>query len=505
MQFSSFFGPLGLVLNVACYLDKSRSISKGEANVMQKLENSYLSLPEVFYERVLPAKVPDPRLLAFNHALAEEIGLDLSGLSEEGLAHLFSGQEFFEDSPTIALAYAGYQFGHAVPQLGDGRAHLLGESSGFDIQLKGSGQTAYSRNGDGKSALGPVIREYIMSEAMHRLGVPTTRALAAVRTGEEVYRQDGPEPAGIFTRVAASHIRVGTFQYFAFKRDLDSIVALLDYTIGRHYPELNSLPNDKKAMALLQALTQKQIELVAMWSGLGFIHGVMNTDNFSLAGITIDYGPCAFMEEFKFERVFSSIDENGRYSFFNQVPIAKWNILRLADCLLPLIDSEQEKAIKKVEEELVPLFPGFDKARIKSFARKLGLVDYEMGDEKLVMQFLEYLENHSLDFTHAFRYLPDLFEGDDFFYRAGRPLQNFVDKWKARIDSAERLIQINPLYIPRNHLVQKAINECYSGSDTFFFELNNVLSNPFEIQAGAEEFAMTPNPHERVFRTFCGT
>lgn len=472
---------------------------------MPSLENSILNLPESFYRKVKPAKVPSPKLIAFNHLLAKEIGLDVKNMADDQLAQIFSGQTLMENSTPVALAYAGMQFGHPVPQLGDGRAHLLGDSSGYDIQLKGSGQTPFSRGGDGKSSLGPVLREYIVSEAMHQLGVPTTRALAAVRTGEKVFRQDGPEPGGIFTRVAESHIRVGTFQYFAWQNEVDSVEHLLSYTVDRHYPRLKDLPKDKKALELLKEFTHRQSDLVAAWSALGFIHGVMNTDNFSLAGITIDYGPCAFMEEFRLEKVFSSIDHHGRYSFFNQVPVAQWNILRLADCLLPLIHSEQDKAVEQVELELFPLFPSFERKRAEKIAGKLGITEYQDEDEKLVMQFLQYLEDHSLDFTLAFYNLPDLFNGDDSYYPSSKQLESFLARWKDRVQNVEDLRKTNPLYIPRNHLVQKAIEKSYEGDDSYFHRLNEVLTRPFESQEDAEEFASPAKPSERVYQTFCGT
>ena len=479
---------------------------------MLKLENSYLKLSEKFYQKAKPAQVRLPQLISFNESLADEIGLDVKGLSEKELAHIFSGQTLIENSTPIALAYAGFQFGHPVPQLGDGRAHLLGESSGYDIQLKGSGKTPFSRGGEGKSALGPVLREYIISEAMNQLGVSTTRALCAVSSGEQVVRQDGPEPGGIFTRVAESHIRVGTFQYFAFQEDVESVETLLNYTVDRHYSNLNSLSKEQKAIELLKALTKKQADLVASWSSVGFIHGVMNTDNFSLAGITIDYGPCAFMEEFRFHKVFSSIDRRGRYSFFNQVPIAQWNILRLADCLLPLIHSQQEKAVQRVEEEVMPLFSCFEEKRTKRFAEKLGITDgqietdrHDNEGEKLVTEFLQYLEDCSLDFTLAFYHLPDLFNGDSSFYKAGDQLESFLKSWKKRVRSVENLRSINPLYIPRNHLIQRATDKVYEGDESYFHQLNSVLSRPFEKQEGAEEFASPAQPHERVYKTFCGT
>lgn len=472
---------------------------------MKTLENSYLDLPEKFYERTKPERVENPSLIAVNSTLAKNIGLEIDSFSPSELAKIFSGNQILPGTQPMALAYAGYQFGHPVPQLGDGRAHLLGQSKGFDIQLKGSGRTSFSRNGDGKSALGPVLREYILSEAMHHLGVPTTRALCAVRSGEEVYRQDGPEPGAIFTRVADSHIRVGSFQYFAFQEDFKSLEILLNFTLKRHYPELISLPSSEKAISLLKAFTEKQSNLIAKWSSLGFIHGVMNTDNFSLAGITLDYGPCAFMEEFQFNKVFSSIDRRGRYSFFNQVPIAKWNILRLADCLLPFIDSDQQKAIEKVEAELIPMFSIFENRRNEAFARKLGVQNYQESDEFLVSDFLNYIEAHSLDFTLSFYNLPKMFQGDFSFYPSSEARDSFVKKWKNRVTEISLLSQLNPLYIPRNHLVQKAIESSYKGDDSFFHRFNEVLKRPFDVQVNAEEFSLPAKPEEKIEETFCGT
>jgi len=472
---------------------------------MFKLENSYLNLPEAFYEKATPTAPKSPSMVAFNRSLAEEINLDIKNLNDQELTQIFSGQISLDEPPSIALAYAGFQFGHPNPQLGDGRAHLLGESSGFDIQLKGSGPTPFSRRGDGKSALGPVLREYIVSEAMHTLKVPTTRALCAMRSGEKVTRQDGPEPGGIFTRVAESHIRAGTFQYFSFNNDFESVETLLNYTVNRHYPKLDNLPKHEKSIGLLTALTEKQANLIARWSALGFIHGVMNTDNFSLAGITIDYGPCAFLEEFAFDKVFSSIDHKGRYSFFNQTSIAKWNILRLAESLLPLIDSDQDRAIKRVKKELVPFFDNFEKKRSEKMARKLGITNYHDSDDKIVMQFLKYLEKNYLDFTLSFYNLPNLFQGDDSFYKKGDDLFQFVKIWKNRVSNLDSVKTENPLYIPRNHLIQKAIDQAYDGDDSYFHRLNQILSDPFQKQDEAEEFATPATTSERVYQTFCGT
>lgn len=470
------------------------------------LESSYLKLPKQFYEKVAAAEFSQPEVLLFNESLAKELEFPIEDYSKEELAQIFSGQKLLPGSTPVALAYAGFQFGHPVPSLGDGRALLLGELNGFDIQLKGSGQTPFSRRGDGRSALGPVIREYIVSEAMYKLGVPTTRALCAVLTGEEVYRQFGEEPGGVFTRVAPSHIRVGTFQYFAFKRDIESIRLLMDYTINRHYPELNVLTEVReRALALLKAFSQRQGDLIAKWSGLGFIHGVMNTDNCALGGFTIDYGPCAFMDEFSFNKVFSSIDERGRYSFFNQVPIIQWNILRLADTLLPIISSDEKEAIKLVEDKIIPILQSFPSLRSQEFARKLGIEDFQDADENLVMEFLQYLEDESLDFTLSFRNLPALYKGDSDFYPQTEKLLSFISHWKARVQSVDHLDSINPIYIPRNHLIQKAIDLSYQGDLSFAKKLLEVLNSPFQKNSHSDEFALPTQEHQRVHRTFCGT
>jgi uncharacterized protein YdiU (UPF0061 family) len=471
-----------------------------------KFENTYTTLPERFYERVKPQGFSSPKLLLLNMDLATELGINLDSYSSEELAMIFSGQDLLPGSDPIAMAYAGFQFGHPVPQLGDGRAHLLGEINGYDIQLKGSGRTKFSRNGDGLSALGPVIREYIVSEAMHALGVPTTRALCAVVTGERVLRQNGIEPGGVFTRVADSHLRVGTFQYFAFRKDLEAIELLIDYTIERHYRELKSLSTMKqKCLGLLKELIKKQALLVGKWSALGFIHGVMNTDNFSIAGITIDYGPCAFMDEFKFDKVFSSIDRNGRYSYFNQIPIAGWNVLRLADCLLPFIDEDGEKAMVIVEEELKELMQLFHSERLKLLASKFGIEDYQHEDEALIMEFLEYLEENALDFTLSFRDLKKLFYGESQHVQNDAKLDTWIHKWKDRVDKVDHLDKVNPLYIPRNHQVEKAIRLAYEGDYSHFKLMNKVLKHPFSKQDDADDLIKAPMPDQRVYQTFCGT
>ncbi len=471
-----------------------------------KLKNSYQNLPNSFFEKASAATWPSPQLLLFNETLAAELTFPFRDYSKDDLALLFSGQKLLQGSSPIALAYAGFQFGQPVPSLGDGRALLLGDLNGFDIQLKGSGVTPFSRRGDGKSALGPVLREYIVSEAMNNLGVPTTRALAAVATGENVLRQFGPEPGGIFTRIAPSHIRVGTFQYFSFRNDIESIKTLLDFTINRHYPELIALETYReKALMMLKSFSQKQGDLIAHWSSLGFIHGVMNTDNCALWRFTIDYGPCAFMDEFEFNKVFSSIDKFGRYSYFNQVSIIQWNILRLADTLLPLISEKQETAISLINSELIPLLETFPSLRAKKLSEKLGITDFKASDAALVMEFLEYLQEMSLDFTLSFRNLPELYRDESGFYPPSQKFNHFLEKWKNRVSCVEHLNLINPLYIPRNHLVQKAIDLTYEGDLSFARKLIDVLADPFSKKDEFHEFASGPKDSERVINTFCGT
>lgn len=475
---------------------------------MINFENTYSQLPEQFFQKTTPQGYQNPKLIAFNKSLADELEINYQNVSKSEIAEIFSGNKILAGSDPLAMAYAGFQFGHPVAQLGDGRAHLLGETKGFDIQLKGSGQTRFSRRGDGKSALGPVLREYLVSEAMHALGVPTTRALCAISTGEDILRQFGAEPGGVFTRVAASHLRVGTFQYFFFQKDIESMKTLLDYTIDRHYPEISKSSNDRdKSLTLLKSLTLKQADLIAKWSGLGFIHGVMNTDNFSLAGITIDYGPCAFMDEFHFHKVFSSIDHHGRYSFWHQVPIAQWNILRLADCLLPLISEDQEEAINAVEEHLKPLQDEFKIRRLKEFARKLGIDDYQESDEDLIMEFLNYLEKEDLDFTLSFRRLPKLYQDNLSGYPETPELNSFLEKWKKRVseEQVNKLDQVNPIYIPRNHQIQKAIDQAYKGDFEHFHLLHEVTKSPFIEKPEWNQFALTPEQSEKVQHTFCGT
>lgn len=470
-----------------------------------KFNNTYSKLPSRFFDKSKPASFSDPKLLMFNRDLANSLEMDFEAKSDDELALIFSGQKILDGSEPLSQAYAAYQFGHKVPVLGDGRAHLLGETKGFDIQLKGSGQSAFSRRGDGRSSLGPVVREYIVSEAMHHLGVPTTRALAAVSTGENVYRQE-VEPGGVFTRVASSHIRVGTFQYFAFKGDWEGVETLLNYTIQRHYPELSHIDNVKdKAIAFINSVGHKQAILVAHWMSLGFIHGVMNTDNFSVAGITIDFGPCAFIDEFNHKKVFSSIDKLGRYSYQNQISIAQWNMLRLAECFLHFIDEDVARAAQYLEEQIDDMMNNFNSIYSSKMAEKFGIKNYQKSDDQIIGTFLSYLEKEELDFTLSFRYLKDLFEGTHPHFKQTKELETFLGMWRKRIDNAQGLDLVNPLYIPRNHQVEKAIQGSFKGDLKVFNELVNVTKNPFQKNDRLDFYKDAPTQAERVLATFCGT
>jgi uncharacterized protein YdiU (UPF0061 family) len=468
--------------------------------------NSYATLPEVFYSRVQTDRAPEPRLLAWNAELAEQLGLGSLGDDESQLAGIFSGSEPLPGGETIALAYAGHQFGHFVPQLGDGRAALIGEvvspqdGGRYDIQLKGSGQTPYSRRGDGKSSLGPVIREYLLSEAMQRLGVPTTRALAAVSTGETVFR-DAMEPGGVLTRVASSHIRVGTFQYFAAAQQPDALRQLADYAIARHYPD--AAASDTPFLAFYSRVVEAQAKLVAHWMALGFIHGVMNTDNCAISGETLDYGPCAFMDEFDINKVFSSIDRQGRYAYGQQATMAQWNLARLAETLMLL---EGDKSA--YETALEAFQPAFEETYFSLMRNKLGLASSEDDDVELVTAWLQHLQDHQLDYTQGFRRLAARIDMEDVAV-----FGDFETRWRKRIDNqpggsrkaAELMASANPVVIPRNHQVERAIQAAFQGDFTLFDEFRKALSDPFTEQAGLEHYADPPLPEERVEMTFCGT
>ncbi|MEY9884688.1 YdiU family protein [Bradyrhizobium sp. USDA 329] len=483
-------------------------------------QNSYSALPDSFFARVAPTPVAAPRLIKLNRPLAIQLGLDPDLLETPEGAEILAGKTVPAGADPIAMAYAGHQFGQFVPQLGDGRAILLGEvidKDGVrrDIQLKGSGPTPFSRRGDGRAALGPVLREYIVSEAMHALGIPTTRSLAAVVTGEHVIRETAL-PGAVLTRVASSHIRVGTFQFFAVRRDTEAIRRLADHVIARHYPDL--LQAERPYHALLAAVVERQANLIARWLLVGFIHGVMNTDNTSISGETIDYGPCAFMDAYNPAQVFSSIDEMGRYAYANQPRIALWNLTRLAECLLPLFSDEQEKAVAEAQDILGAFSDTFSAAYQAGLRRKVGLFTERDGDEALIQDLLDAMAKNQADFTLTFRKLCDAAAGDAADARAQfmepGAFDEWAGRWRARLvlepqTAAERqaaMNAVNPMFIPRNHRVEAVIQAAVNDDDYAPFEqLVKVLARPFEDQPDYAAYADPPLPDQRVLQTFCGT
>jgi uncharacterized protein YdiU (UPF0061 family) len=485
-------------------------------------DNSYARLPERFFARLSPTPVAAPRLIRLNAALARDLRIDPDWLALPEGVEVLAGNRVPEGAEPLAQAYAGHQFGGFVPQLGDGRAILLGEVVGRDgrrrdIQLKGSGRTPFSRQGDGRAAIGPVLREYIVSEAMHALGIPTTRALAAVTTGEHVFREV-VLPGAVLTRVAASHIRVGTFQYFAVRQDIEGLRTLADHAIARHHPAAAEAANPY--LALLDAVVAAQAALVARWMLVGFIHGVMNTDNMAISGETIDFGPCAFMDEFHPMQVFSSIDHGGRYAFGNQPRIAMWNLTRLAEALLPLLGDGQEAAVAAAQEVLAGFAPRFDAAWRAGLARKAGLSAMEEGDEALIEDLLRRMTENEADFTLTFRRLADAAAGPEgdagvrVLFRDPAAFDGWVGGWRDRLareatsPEARRSAMrgVNPAFIPRNHQVERVIAAAVERDDFAPFEaLLGVLAQPFEDQPDAAAYALPPAPEERVTQTFCGT
>jgi uncharacterized protein YdiU (UPF0061 family) len=478
-------------------------------------------LPERFYARVALEPVAAPRLITFNRRLADELGLEVTDADEATLARVFSGSATLAGAEPIALAYAGHQFGQFVPQLGDGRALLIGEvldrgGARRDLQLKGSGPTPWSRDGDGRAALGPVLREYLVSEGMHALGVPTTRALAAVLTGEVVFRERRL-PGAVLTRVAASHVRVGSFQYFAARGDLDAVRRLADLVIGRHYPALRD--HEDRYLELLGAVIERQAGLVARWMCIGFVHGVMNTDNTAVSGETLDYGPCAFLDGYDPATVFSSIDSFGRYAYVNQPAAAQWNLARFAESLLGLIDESPARAVERATP-LVSGFAGlFEAGRLEGMRAKLGLTSAEEADAALVADWLELLHTHEADFTLSFRRLCDLASPAEAIRPTGRlwdspATRAWEARWRARFGrdpkpAAERVLAMrarNPLCIPRNHRIEEVIEAAVAGGDFApFHRMLEAVTHPFEARTGCEHYAEAPRPEERVLRTFCGT
>ncbi|MCB5175904.1 protein adenylyltransferase SelO [Microvirga lenta] len=484
--------------------------------------NTYARLPDRFYARVAPTPVSGPKLIRLNRELAVQLGLDPDRLASPEGVEFLCGRRVPEEAEPIAMAYAGHQFGHFVPQLGDGRAILLGEvvdRDGVrrDIQLKGSGPTPFSRRGDGRAALGPVLREYLVSEAMAALGIPTTRALAAVLTGDVVAREM-PLPGAVLTRVASSHVRVGTFQFFAARQDVEGLRLLADYVIGRHYPQ--AAGSDRPYRAFLDLVIAAQADLVARWLHVGFIHGVMNTDNMSVAGETIDYGPCAFMDAYDPATVFSSIDQQGRYAYGNQPRIALWNLTRLAEALLPLLSDDEEKAVAEANEALGAFPRDFETAYHAGLRRKIGLATEREEDPALAGDLLKAMAENGADFTLTFRRLSDAAagpEGDEAVRNLFiNPLayDAWAARWRERLaqepqDGASRraaMRAVNPAFIPRNHKVEAVIQAGLEHNDFApFEELLAVVSKPYDDQPSLARYAEPPEPHERVLRTFCGT
>lgn len=487
-------------------------------------DNSYARLPEQFYTRQLPAPVSAPGLIRVNFPLASHLGIDPAWLESDAGVQTVGGNKIPTGADPLATVYAGHQFGGWNPQLGDGRAILLGELMGedglrYDVQLKGSGRTPYSRGGDGRAPLGPVLREYIVSEAMAALGVPTSRALAAVTTGDPVVREGELLPGAVLARVAQSHIRIGTFQFFAARQDTDALRRLADHVIERHYPEAQRADNSYRAM--LDLAIRGQASLIAQWQALGFIHGVMNTDNMLLSGETIDYGPCAFMDSFHPETVYSSIDHGGRYAYRNQPAIAHWNLLQLAQVLIAILDADSDQALASAQEAINAFPDLFLAAYRQHMNKKLGLAGYVEEDESLVQDLLALMSEQKADFTLTFRHLSDLVNpltaqggGVDDLFALPESFAPWMTRWQERratepLDAAERqasMYAVNPAYIPRNHLVEGAI---VAAADEQNFEpfhtLVDMLAHPFDYDPTHARYATPPRPDQIVHRTFCGT
>ena len=478
-------------------------------------ENTYLSLPSPFYSVDSPTGFKAPQVVLLNSDLVTSLGLDFSDLSEDEQAALFSGALIPDGTAPFSQAYAGHQFGNFT-NLGDGRAHMLGEhvtpdGERFDIQFKGSGRTRYSRGGDGFAAIGPMCREYIISEAMHGLGIPTTRSLAVVTTGESVQR-DRPLAGSVLTRVASSHIRVGTFEYAAAMQNPELLLSLVNYTIERHFPEFKE--SDTKALALLESVIQRQIYLIVHWMRVGFIHGVMNTDNMVLCGESIDFGPCAFMDTYNPDQVFSSIDKQGRYAYSNQPSIALWNLARLAEALLPLIDDEQEKAVEMAQSLLSQFEDQYAKQWLAMMRQKLGLCtsgDAE-EDRNLIDELLNWMHQNGADFTNTFRDLSqneaptaDHYDNDAFTAWYERYTKRRRAHGQTLESSIEMMRLTNPVVIPRNHFVERALADVNEGNLTTMLALLAALKNPYDYSLESTKFQTPPEPSSQPYQTFCGT
>ena len=481
-------------------------------NIGFKFENTYAKLPEILATKLVPVPVKKPKLIIFNNRLAKDLGLDVNSVTEDDLTNLFSGNKLPSGSEPLAQAYCGHQFGHFV-MLGDGRAIVLGEHltpSGkrIDIQFKGSGRTPYSRSGDGRAALGPMLREYIISEAMHGLNIPTTRSLAVVATGEMVQREVALQGA-VLTRVASSHLRVGTFQYLAARQDIKSLKELVSYTIKRHYPEFINSKN--QALELLRIVIKKQAYLIAEWMRVSFIHGVMNTDNMTISGETIDYGPCAFMDYYDPKTVFSSIDLHGRYAFGNQPNIAEWNLARFAESILPLFDLDNKKAVSIAEQEINNFKDIFKNNFTKMMKGKLGLISNEIEDDKLMKDLFQLMFKNEADYTNTFVYLMNGSVPQEKLIKD----KNFIEwknKWNSRLSRNQDIIKAkelmtknNPIIIPRNHLIESALSKAEQGNLDEFNKLILALKDPYKDN-GQYTGLKNPAPQsEKKYQTFCGT
>ena len=476
------------------------------------LRNSYAKdLPELSKE-CLPSGFKKSEIILKNYELGEELGFSKKFLDSDKCLNIFSGNALLKDSTPIAQAYSGHQFGQFNPNLGDGRAILLGEINNIDIQLKGIGQTPFSRRGDGKSALGPVLREYIISEFMNAAGIPTTRALLALKTNESVIREN-ELPGGILTRVANSHIRIGTFQYAAMK-GTGVLKKLADYSIRRHYPELKNA--DERYLKFFAAVCQSQTRLVSRWMNIGFIHGVMNTDNVTISGETIDYGPCAFMDYYDQKTVFSSIDVAGRYCYGNQPSILVWNLSKLAEALIPLIDDEEQKSIEKLTEVLQLVMPSYEKYFYSEMGKKLGIDPINQSNMNLIKDYLKILDSNSIDFTLSFRDLSKILKKtksiEDSVFKNSDDFKKWTENWIIKIisektnlkDITKKMDLTNPCYIPRNHIIEDALKNAINDDMTLIMEILQLYKNPFEENRNFEVFTK-PSKANEPYVTFCGT
>ena len=477
-------------------------------------KNTYVNFPDTILTHISPVAVKDPSIVILNEELSKELGLDFTNISEDSITNMFCGNVLPDGANPIAQAYAGHQFGHFT-NLGDGRAIILGEhvtpnNDQVDIQYKGSGQTPYSRGADGRAALGPMLREYIISESMYGLGIPTTRSLAVTKTGESVFRES-PLPGAILTRVAKSHIRVGTFQYLAARGDLRTLEDLVTYSINRHYPLLKNETN--LALALLNAVIEQQIKLIVHWMRVGFVHGVMNTDNMTISGETIDYGPCAFMDQYDERTCFSSIDLQGRYSFGNQPRIAQWNLARFAETLIPLINKDEKKSIKIAEESINSFKKIYEQKWFEMMKSKLGIFDEEEKDLLLIQNLLKWMETHKADYTNTFCCLMSQKIGNLEIYEDTN-FVNWKSEWEDRLKRSERsqdeiinmMRSVNPIIIPRNHKVEEILSDAETKDDySSLKKLLKFVKFPYSFQEGINDFQAPSEASYKEYKTYCGT